>query len=129
MTGFNLPPGCSVSMLPGNTPEEQAEEAAYEHIISELEAEKLLVGESIDESDSGEEWEERLVRYIMRKIGEARSQAFADGASEERGLREQAIGELMAEERFCYARRNTNGSWHACAKGDEGAVLFLEHTS
>lgn len=30
MSGFNLPPGCSVSDIPGNRPEDLAEEAFWE---------------------------------------------------------------------------------------------------
>lgn len=36
MSGFNLPPGCSVSDLPGNRPEDAAWEAAEEWALEEL---------------------------------------------------------------------------------------------
>lgn len=32
MTGFNLPPGCNVSDIPGNRPEDLAEEAFWETV-------------------------------------------------------------------------------------------------
>jgi len=35
MAGFNLPPGCSVSDIPGNRPEDEKIEAAYD-LIDEL---------------------------------------------------------------------------------------------
>lgn len=36
MTGFNLPPGCSISDIPGNRPEDEAEEALYDAIYTAL---------------------------------------------------------------------------------------------
>jgi len=39
MTGFNLPPGCSVNDIPGNRPEDIAEEAFWDILIGRVEAE------------------------------------------------------------------------------------------
>jgi hypothetical protein len=36
MAGFNLPPGCSVSDIPGNRPEDLAAEALYDKIYDIL---------------------------------------------------------------------------------------------
>ena len=36
MTGFNMPPGCSPSMIPGNRPEDLAYEAAWEWVEEQL---------------------------------------------------------------------------------------------
>lgn len=36
MTGFNLPPGCKVSDLPGNRPEDEAFEKALQEAEEEL---------------------------------------------------------------------------------------------
>ena len=39
MGGFNLPPGVSVSMIPGNRPEDMEEEAFWELLLEKLEEE------------------------------------------------------------------------------------------
>jgi len=36
MTGFNLPPGCNVSDLPGNSPEDEKFDYATEWLIDEM---------------------------------------------------------------------------------------------
>lgn len=41
MTGFNMPPGCNVSDIPGNRPEDIALENAEEHLLEELAKENL----------------------------------------------------------------------------------------
>lgn len=37
MTGWNLPPGCNVSDIPGNRPGDDAAEAVYDHLFNILE--------------------------------------------------------------------------------------------
>ena len=48
MSGWNLPPGCSVSDLPGNRPSDARAEAIYDAIYAALENVKLT--ESQEES-------------------------------------------------------------------------------
>lgn len=100
MTGFNLPPGCNVSDLPGNTKEEQEAEVAYDKLCEELEIHKLL-----DPVQDDEEWSDKLVQFIMRKMGEAYGAGYQEGSREERAQQEQQEIEKAAKE----WRENSNG--------------------
>ena len=73
MPGFNLPPGCSVSDIPGNRPEELAAEALCEDIADIM-------------MNAGCPDDERLttaVDEIFKMIGAAYASGMADGKCEE----------------------------------------------
>lgn len=72
MTGWNLPPGCSVNDLPGNSKSEKKAEALYDLIWDQFPA-------SLSEAQCT-----TLADWIYSQIGEAYSngyqQAMADSA-------------------------------------------------
>lgn len=93
MTGFNLPPGCNVSDIPGNRPEDLAAEAAYEALCEELETSKL-----VDPIQDDEEWADRLVMFILRKMGEAHQAGWNGAVNEQKSHEEQQAIEKATEE-------------------------------
>lgn len=84
MTGFNLPPGCSVSDLPGNSKAEQEMEAAFDKLYTELIDARLIV-------DVETPYHQKLILFIMKKMSDAYTdgyqQAVADKAEFEEVLR------------------------------------------
>jgi len=81
MTGWNLPPGCRVTDLPGNEPEdpvwEKLSDILYEHLDSPL-TEKMI---------------ESVFDKVMELINEVRGDAYRDGVSDEAMARDHANGE------------------------------------
>ena len=79
MTGFNLPPGCSVSDIPGNRPEDIAYEAFWtwvEEHLQDLSAEEcrraVLIGKAaiLAERDAVEEmWREGIQEGRAQTLG------------------------------------------------------------
>lgn len=45
MTGWNLPPGVSENMIPGNRPEDALEDEFWDHLINKVEDAKLELPE------------------------------------------------------------------------------------
>lgn len=88
MGGFNLPPGCSVSDIPGNRPEDEREEAFMEALDAKVEQEGLKLPEEWYEGDL---W--RLV-VLARDLGY--DQGFGEGRDEERMA--QADAEMAKHE-------------------------------
>ena len=77
MTGWNMPPGCNVSDIPGNRPEDQEAEAFYDWFYDmEEKARKTHVPGS-------ELYTEMLARLMWEKVGEAYSKGYAQGAADE----------------------------------------------
>ena len=95
MTGFNLPPGCNVSDLPGNTKENMEAEAAYEKICEELETLKLIDPVSVDE-----EWYDHLVMFIMRKMDEAFTTGYQQARADDAEAKQIAEIEKAAEKHW-----------------------------
>jgi hypothetical protein len=71
MTGWNMPPGCNVSDIPGNTEADQAFEAAFDAICEQLEIQQLVNPLKVDE-----EWYNNLVMFILSKISEAKTEGY-----------------------------------------------------
>ena len=69
--GWDLPPGVTTSMLPGNTKEEQEAEALHDKLYDGLC--KLVSDEPSDE----------LIEYIYKQIGEAYHLGYAQGMADE----------------------------------------------
>ena len=69
----NLPPGVTVNMIPGNRPEDLAEEALAEHVAAEL-----------DKLPSRGEDDEHLIELICKLMGEARQLGREDGRDDEK---------------------------------------------
>ena len=89
MTGFNLPPGCSVRDIPGNRPEDDAAEAAYDQLYTELEE------QGFDVSD--EEFTEKIITFITRKQGEAYGAGWQAAIEEQKMHEEQLAIEKLVE--------------------------------
>lgn len=90
MTGFNLPPGCNVSDLPGNSREDDAAEALYNKICDELVAAQVLDADKLDDERS-----EKLINFILVKINEARNDAWLSAVREQQEYEElKKTGEL-----------------------------------
>jgi hypothetical protein len=53
VSGFNLPPGVTVNMLPGNRPEDEAYDTAFEWAVDEIEYEfEYLVNRIVDDAEN-----------------------------------------------------------------------------
>jgi len=91
MTGWNLPPGCRVSDLPGNEPEDPVAEA-----LGDLLYERLPEDRATDE----------LFLKIMELIDEARNTAYHDGMADE------AMARSYAEEKALIAKWKIQDASH-----------------
>lgn len=79
MNGFNLPPGVSTSMLPGNTPEELKAEAAYDAIYDKF--------DEMSWSTMFVEDKEMLADWIYEQFGKAYNEGYQQGVSDEKEAR------------------------------------------
>lgn len=75
MTGFNLPPGCNVSDIPGNSPSDEAAEALASAIYEAL---QLPDTRETDE----------IVERLMKLISDVYTDGYARGAADESRARE-----------------------------------------
>jgi hypothetical protein len=75
MGSFNMPPGCSVSDIPGNGPADQAEEAFTESFSA-------IVGEMDDDRFN------EIAAWVWQKIGQAYGDGYSQGINDERMARE-----------------------------------------
>jgi hypothetical protein len=73
MTGWNLPPGCNVRDLPGNSPGEQAAEA---------------LGDALYELLPDGEWFDAVFEFVQKVQSTAYAEGYAQGASDERMAQE-----------------------------------------
>lgn len=77
MTGFNMPPGCSPSDIPGNRPEDLAEEARRDHIHTRL---TLVTGFAVLNEVEQSDLEDAVIELADEAVEDARSDALADNA-------------------------------------------------
>jgi len=73
MTGFNLPPGVSNWMLPGNSKGEQDEEALGDAVFD------MLAGKDLTNDDHVN----AIVQWISKLRGDAYSTGYNDGMADE----------------------------------------------
>jgi hypothetical protein len=73
MTGWNLPPGCSVRDLPGNSPAEQAAEALGDELYGLL---------------PDAECYDAVFEFVQKAISKAYADGYAQGQSDEAQARE-----------------------------------------
>lgn len=85
MSGFNLPPGCRVSDIPGNTPADLAAEAAAEFVSGELMKIAAYAALSEDAQEA-----------IALAVDEIGSKFYGDGYSQ--GAADGAMGRELSEE-------------------------------
>lgn len=76
MTGFNMPPGCNVSDIPGNRPEDMAAEAFAEEFSEQL-------------PDMDDEKFNIVCAWVFERLGKAYQAGYHDGMSDEAMAREQ----------------------------------------
>jgi hypothetical protein len=69
MAGWNLPPGCSISDIPGNRPEDEAEEALYDAIY------EAYGCDSLDDATA-----DRLVAVVKKAWADGYAQGQSDVA-------------------------------------------------
>ncbi|MBO0705555.1 MAG: hypothetical protein J2P39_09565 [Candidatus Dormibacteraeota bacterium] len=88
MTGWNLPPGCNVSDIPGNRPEDEAEELFWDELIDRAAGLDLPEG-----------WYESADHPVAKLVEIVRQMAWKHGFED--GRQEAQIDEtlrLMEEE-------------------------------
>src|SRR5262245_37279018 len=73
MTGWNMPPGCNIRDIPGNSAEDQKAEAAYDAIY------ELLDPLHIDEGER-----ERVADAFYKMLGAAYHEGYQAGQDDER---------------------------------------------
>lgn len=89
MTGFNLPPGCETHHIPGNRPEDEAEEQFWSALFERLDAapEEIMskLGDDFDVLN-----EEPWVTVILAARDVGWDTGFAEGRAEEQLAQAQA---------------------------------------
>lgn len=73
MTGWNLPPGCNVRDLPGNSAEEERAEALWDTIADTLTEHGI---------DCEKEGTEKLIEAIAKIVGDAYGEGYQQGTSD-----------------------------------------------
>jgi len=73
MTGFNLPPGCNVSDIPGNSPDEIAADDLMDEVFEKVES----------ETDK-----DALALWVLEKLADTYAKAYQRGMSDEAMARE-----------------------------------------
>lgn len=100
MSGWNLPPGVSVGMIPGNRPEDDEAEAFWQALYGRLTPEQ---GALLDSAPG--EWEAliEIVRDVAYEAGRAAEKAdtevVATMSAMELGLTTAALDALLGRER------------------------------
>jgi hypothetical protein len=67
MTGFNLPPGCNVSDIPGNRPEDEEIEVIFDAIYDHL------------PEDMPDDDKESLAKWIMARMADSYDAGYKHG--------------------------------------------------
>lgn len=75
MTGWNMPPGCNVSDIPGNRPEDQEAEAFFDLFYDAEEKARKAHG-------TGDAYVEAMAQWVWEKMGEAWQKGHAQGESD-----------------------------------------------
>lgn len=92
MTGFNLPPGCSVRDLPGNSPADEAAEAVYDKIYEiELRAREA-------HPELGDAYVEAMAEAFFSMVSEAYGQGYSQARADDEEARQIAEIEAAAAE-------------------------------
>lgn len=73
MTGWNLPPGCNVSDLPGNSPEDERVEALMDKIYDCLSAVEAM-----------DEIREKVAQELFKLCEDSYQEGYFQGAADER---------------------------------------------
>ena len=94
MTGFNLPPGCSVSDIPGNRPEDEREEAFWDALTERCREDGEATARDLERLLGAPHNYERVIE-LARDI--ALAEGFAQGRDDER--MEQGAREMERAER------------------------------
>jgi hypothetical protein len=90
MTGFNLPPGCNVSDIPGNRPEDLADEEFWEALFQHPD----LPSDHLPE----EWWEDEGLTKLVKIVRDlAYSRGYGEGAADDALVEAIESGELDAD--------------------------------
>lgn len=89
MTGFNLPPGCSVRDLPGNRPEDEAAEAFIDAFYDAAKA-----AEETDPT-KGELYLEKLSSWAWDRMGDAWGDGYQRGQSDAAMAAEKSVNDAF----------------------------------
>jgi hypothetical protein len=81
MAGFNLPPGVSVNDIPGNRPEDEAEEAFWSELDKKF-AEKFPQYEEDIEYVFSHDLDEAVARYVEMARDMGYSKGYDDGVND-----------------------------------------------
>jgi hypothetical protein len=96
MTGWNLPPGCNVSDLPGNDPAEEENEAIYDSLYQEM-ADRLF----IDTKNFDARYEthvDQLINFVLDKMKHAHNEGRKEVLAEQKEWEEIKQAEALAKE-------------------------------
>lgn len=95
MTGFNLPPGCNVSDIPGNRPEDTAEEAFWDALTERCKEAGPHTARNLERLLNAPHDYMRVIR-LARDLG--LMEGFAQGRDEERMAQAEADALVRDEE-------------------------------
>jgi len=79
MTGWNLPPGCSVQDLPGNSKADEQEEALADSVYTLLESVGVTMSDSAMDA---------VIDWVSKLRSDAYAEGYAMGGSDERMAQE-----------------------------------------
>ena len=88
MTGWNLPPGCNVSDLPGNTREDERNEAIYDRIYAFFDEWGI--------EEKNESMRDKCAEALFKFIGEVYHEAYGEGMGDE-GIETSRLQEVERE--------------------------------
>lgn len=78
----NLPPGVNESMIPGNTPQDMAEDAFWDELDKRFDKENPEFYKTIDALFEREEVEEALIAYVIMARDIGYNAGYSDGDAE-----------------------------------------------
>lgn len=85
MTGFNLPPGCNVSDIPGNRPEDDANEMFWNALSEKFTESNPELNEYLEHifgGDFGGEYDDAVIALVDMAAMLAYAQGYNDGQVE-----------------------------------------------
>ncbi len=92
MTGWNLPPGCNVSGLPGNRKEDQEAEAFWDTFYEMEENARAA------HPEKGDAYVEAMVEWVWDMIGKAYGDGYQQAVADTAEAKEIAETERLAKE-------------------------------
>lgn len=75
--GWDLPPGCRISDIPGNRPEDQAYEAFIDSFYEQLPADFI--------TETNVAVMEKLAEWAWKAVGDSYDDGYKDGQADQKG--------------------------------------------